>query len=93
MLIILQSMDQSESRPSSIKSIPRRSSEAQLVPNTVAVTTPDKSFLDISPLQTSDKRKGIRFDCLSDDTLDSITTAGRVSISLIDDDWSFERGK
>ena len=84
---VTQNMDPNDSRPSSLKSIPRKVSDA-----TASNATPEKAAIDASQLQMSDKRRGVRLDCLSDDTLDSVTTAGRASISLIDDDWSFERG-
>ena len=89
-------MDPNDSRPSSIKSIPRRSSDAQLLPTSTTTTTtatPEKSsFLDSALLMMSDRRRGVRLDCLSDDTIDSLATTGRASISIIDDDWSFEKG-
>ena len=86
-MYVAQNMDPNDSRPSSLKSIPRKVSDA-----TASNATPEKAAMEASQLQMSDKRRGVRLDCLSDDTLDSVTTAGRASISLIDDDWSFERG-
>jgi len=86
-MYVTQNMDPNDSRPSSLKSVPRKVSDA-----TASNATPEKAAMDASQLQMSDKRRGVRLDCLSDDTLDSVTTAGRASISLIDDDWSFERG-
>ena len=86
-MYVTQNMDPNDSRPSSLKSVPRKISDA-----TASNATPEKAAMDASLLQMSDKRRGVRLDCLSDDTLDSVTTAGRASISLIDDDWSFERG-
>jgi hypothetical protein len=86
-MYVTQNMDPNDSRPSSLKSVPRKVSDA-----TASNATPEKAAIDASLLQMSDKRRGVRLDCLSDDTLDSVTTAGRASISLIDDDWSFERG-
>ena len=87
-------MDPNDSRPSSIKSMPRRSSDAQLLPNGTANTTatPEKSFPDSPLLMMSDKRRSVRLDCMSDDTIDSLATTGRASISVIDDDWSFDKG-